>query len=148
VEAPGGLPKGKVKNMNADSPHHPDFAALLAYLARVPGIRTNETPSRGFGSGRGETGWWVKFGLDLGHPLAWNVVQELGHVLNYLSVEEPLPTTFKPVSPPPYMNGGPRDFLSWVIEGPAAMPSETVAQWLEGRLPRPVDDLEQWTDEE
>jgi hypothetical protein len=38
------------------------------------------------------------------------VVQELGHVLNYVSVTEPLPTVFKPVSPPPYMNGDRRSF--------------------------------------
>jgi hypothetical protein len=58
----------------------------------------------------------VKLTIDIGHPLAWHVVQELGHVLNYLSTTERLPTTFKPVSPPPYLNGGPRAFLSWVIE--------------------------------
>ncbi|SPE35761.1 hypothetical protein SBA3_2300022 [Candidatus Sulfopaludibacter sp. SbA3] len=51
-------------------------------------------------------GWWVKFAIDISHRLAWNVVQELGHVLNYLSVNERLPTVFKPVSPPPYANGG------------------------------------------
>lgn len=134
--------------MDADGPHHPDFAPLLEYLARVPAVETNETPWGGFGSGRGEERWWVKFSLDIDHPLAWNVVQELGHVLNSLSVEEPLPTIFKPVSPPPYMNGGPRDFLSWVIESPAAMTPATVAQWLEGRLPRPVDDPERWAEED
>src|SRR5688500_17345460 len=61
-------------------------------------------------------GWWVKFSLDISHRLTWNVVQELGHVLNYLSLNERLPTVFKPVSPPPYLNGGPAEFLSWVIE--------------------------------
>jgi hypothetical protein len=49
----------------------------------------------------------VKFAIDIEHPLAWSVVQELGHVLNYVSLEERLPTVFMPVSPPPYMNGGP-----------------------------------------
>lgn len=120
--------------------HAPQFRPLIDYLGRVPGIG----PSRIFGSGDFEGGWWVKFAIDIEHPLAWNVVQELGHVLNYLSVEEPLPTLFKPVSPPPYMNGGPLEFLSWVIESPAAMEPATVAQWLEGRLPRPVDDLSEW----
>ena len=49
-----------------------------------------------------------------------------------------------PVSPPPYMNGG-VEFLSWVIEStdPSFAP-EKCAEWLEGRLPRPVDDLAQW----
>jgi hypothetical protein len=49
-----------------------------------------------------------------------------------------------PVSPPPYLNGG-VEFLSWVIEStdPSFTPNKCV-EWLEGRLPRPVDDLEQW----
>jgi len=89
----------------------PSFAALEAYLASVPGI------SPRFGHGHEPDGrWWVKLTIDIGHRLAWHVVQELGHVLNYLSTTERLPTTFKPVSPPPYLNGGPRAFLSWVIE--------------------------------
>jgi hypothetical protein len=125
--------------------HDPRFERLIGYLRRVPAVETNDTPRGGFGSGFDESLWWLKFSLDIDHPLAWHVVQELGHVLNYLSVEEPLPTAFKPVSPPPYMNGGPRDFLSWVIECPAGrMSPDTVAEWLEGRLPRPVDDLSQW----
>ena len=54
------------------------------------------------------------------------------------------PTVFMPVSPPPYMNGG-VEFLSWVIEStkPSFTPDQC-ADWLEGRLPRPVDDLEKW----
>ena len=114
--------------------------ALEAFLLRIPAIRGP------IGKGRIEGGvWWVKFVLDIGHPLAWNVVQELGHVLNYLSLEDRLPTVFMPVSPPPYMNGGPRDFLSWVIEatGPEFEPGRCV-EWLEGRLPRPVNDISQW----
>lgn len=89
--------------------------------------------------------WWVKFSLDIHHPLAWNVVQEFGHILNYLSLDEQLPTVFKPVSPPPYMNGGPAEFLSWVIECTAKdFKPDTAAQWLEGRLPNPVEDLTLW----
>ena len=126
--------------------HEPRFRKLLDYLERVPAVQVNDTPSRGFGSGVDESIWWVKFPLDLDHPLAWNVVQEFGHVLNYLSVNEKLPTVFRPVSPPPYMNGGPRDFLSWVIECPVGeMEPDVVAEWLEGRLPTPVDDLDQWS---
>ncbi|HVE52874.1 MAG TPA: hypothetical protein VNB23_05780 [Ramlibacter sp.] len=76
------------------------FDALQAYLARVPAV------SGSIASGQSPDGnWWVKFALDLAHPLAWKTVQELGCVLNYLSLEERL---------------------------------------LEGRLPRPVDDLAQW----
>ena len=92
----------------------------------------------GWGS---ETAWWVKFVIDVSDPLAWRVVQELGHILNYLSVSERLPTVFMPVSPPPYLNGGPTEFLSWVIEcRDHNNTPEIVAKWLEGRLPRPVGD--------
>lgn len=129
--------------------HDPRFHKLLDYLSRVPAMQVNDTPSHGIGSGIADGSWWVKFSLTLDHPLAWNVVQEFGHVLNYLSITEPLPTTFKPVSPPPYMNGGPRDFLSWVIEcREDAMSPDIVAEWLEGRLPRPVEDEDQWLDDE
>lgn len=120
------------------------FQPLEIYLGKVPGVILP------FGHGFSDDGeWWVKFAIDISHPLAWNVVQELGHVLNYLSIEEKLPTVFKPISPPPYMNGGPKDFLSWVIECmDKDFKPETVAKWLEGRLPRPVDDKEQWEQDE
>ena len=120
------------------------FNALEAFLASIPGV----SPASGHGC-ESDGQWWVKFSIDIKNPLAWHVVQELGHVLNYLSVSERLPTTFKPVSPPPYMNGGPREFLSWVIEcSDKDTQPNTVAEWLEGRLPRPVSDLEQWANEE
>ncbi|MEM1355687.1 MAG: hypothetical protein AAGH88_12480 [Planctomycetota bacterium] len=71
-------------------------------------------------------------------------MQELGYVLNYVSIEERLPTVLMPVSPAPYLNGG-EEFLSWVIEStePSFSP-DLCAEWLEGRLPRPVNDLSQW----
>lgn len=119
------------------------FRPLTEFLSQVPSI------TGAIGCGYSTEGqWWTKFTIDITHPLAWSVVQELGSVLNYLSLDERLPTVFKPVSPPPYMNGGPRDFLSWVIEcadtefSPAAC-----AEWLEGRLPRPVNELKQWLEE-
>jgi hypothetical protein len=105
------------------------FQPLKEFLSRVPAIKSS------IGYGLDDDGyWWLKVSIDI-DPLAWNVVQELGHALR-------LPTVFKPVSPPPYMNGGPRDFLSWVIEcrDKDFQPSDC-AEWLEGRLPRPVDDL-------
>jgi len=127
--------------------HHPRFHELISFLVRVPGVEANQTPSGGIGSGLFDNGtWWIKFAIDLRHPLAWNVVQEFGYVLNYLSLNEKLPTVFKPVSPPPYLNGGPHEFLSWVIECPIdQMKPGTVAEWLEGRLPKPVEDTTQWT---
>lgn len=123
-----------------------DFQPLLEYLKKVPAI----DPSIGSGTGSGEGSlWWVKFIIDIDHPMAWRIVQELGHVLNYVSLNERLPTVFMPVSPPPYMNGGPSNFLSWVIEArdPGFTPADC-AEWLEGHLPRPVEDPEQWELEE
>ena len=117
--------------------------SLVQFILRVPAVGSS------IGHGLDDSGcWWVKFSIDIDHALAWNVVQELGHVLNYLSLEERLPTVFKPVSPPPYMNGGPRGFLSWVIEckDPNFQPADCV-EWLEGRLPRPVNDLNKWKTE-
>ena len=120
-----------------------DFTALQAFLVRVPAIVAPIST----GSERGT--WWVKFSIDVDHELAWRVVQEFAHVLNYVSLGERLPTVFKPVSPPPYINGGPRDFLSWVIEcDDAEFPPSICAEWLEGRLPRPVDDVNIWKNEE
>jgi len=107
------------------------FEPLKSYLAKVPAI---SDISNGFS---GDGYWWVKFTIDIKHPPAWRVVQELGHVLNYVSLEERLPTVFMPVSPPPYMNGGPGDFLSWVIESKSKdFKPEKCAEWLEGRLPQ------------
>jgi len=119
------------------------YAKLIEFLDRVPAIHG------AIGKGAGDDGcWWVKFSIDISHHLAWQTVQEFGHVLNYVSLDERLPTTFQPVSPPPYMNGGPDDFLSWVIEceDPEFKP-DTCAEWLIGRFPNPVEDLEQWATE-
>jgi len=115
------------------------FTALIQFLETVPAIQSPIT----FGDEDGE--WWLKFSIDIEHDLAWRVVQELGHVLNYLSINERLPTLFYPVSPPPYMNGGPKDFLSWIIETQnKEFNPGTLKKWLEGRLPNPIDDLDQW----
>ena len=127
--------------MSADA----DFDELLAFLERLPAMQL-PAGRASIGRGRKQGRWWVKFALDLHHPLVWRVVQELGHVLNQLSVEDRLPTVFMPVSPPPYMNGGPDQFLSWVVEGDgAAFSPAKCAEWLEGRLPSPVEDLAQWS---
>ena len=66
-------------------------------------------------------------------------------MLNYLSLNERLPTIFMPASPPPYMNGGPEESLSWVIEcRDRACTADIVAQYLERRSPRPVKDRREW----
>ncbi|MXR68429.1 hypothetical protein GNT65_07045 [Shewanella sp. JBTF-M18] len=116
------------------------FTKLLEFLNRVPSIQG------AIGHGSEDDGrWWVKFEVDITSPIAWQTVQEFGHVLNYLSLDERLPTSFHPVSPPPYMNGGPDEFLSWVIEcHDQEFKPGTCAKWLEGRLPNPVEDLDQW----
>jgi len=116
------------------------FDSLQAFLLAVPAIEGS------IGQGVNEEGfWWVKFKIDIKHPLAWQVVQEIGHVVNYLSLNEKLPTNFYPVSPPPYMNGGPEEFLSWVIENTdKEFTPDTLKTWLEGRLPQPVNDESAW----
>jgi hypothetical protein len=116
------------------------FKDLEDYLAKLPGIKLP------IGKAQTEDGlWWVKFRIDVNNPLAWRVVQELGHVVNYISLEERLPTVFYPVSPPPYMNGGPEEFLSWVIESKDKdFSPKLLSEWLEGRLPRPVEDVKEW----
>lgn len=116
---------------------------LREYLQKVPAVSV-------LSLGRDDDGrWWIKFAIDIDHRLAWRVVQELGYVLNYLSLNERLPTVFMPVSPPPYLNGGPREYLSWVIESKDNEFEPSVClEWLEGRLPRPVDDLSQWEENE
>jgi hypothetical protein len=118
-----------------------EFARLIAFLGRIPSIGAQKKIGTGwFANGN----WWTKFTIDIAHPLAWSTVQELGFVLNYVSLDERLPTAFMPVSPPPYMNGGP-EFLSWVIESTASNFSpDQATEWLEARLPTPVDDPAQW----
>ena len=119
------------------------FKPLQSFLLQVPAIDGT------IGTGIDEGLWWVKFKIDVRHPLAWQVVQEIGHVVNYVSVNERLPTAFYPVSPPPYMNGGPDEFLSWLIENkdPDFTP-DLMKTWLEGRLPQPVNDEAQWSSDD
>lgn len=121
-------------------PEEYSFEKLLVLLSRIPAVEA------GIGTGRlGSAGWYAKFGIDIEHKLAWHVVQEFGHILNYVSIKERLPTVFKPVSPPPYLNGGPKEFLSWVIEcEDTSFTPDDAAEWLEGRLPRPVEDESEW----
>jgi len=96
-------------------PESERLGPLLAFLERLPAIDLPAGRKSIAAKITDDGRWWVKFSLDTNHRLACRVVQELGHVLNYLSIEERLPTAFMPVSPPPYLNGG-VEFLSWVIE--------------------------------
>ena len=124
--------------------HTAEFSALIAFLSKLPAISL-PAGERSFGSGHYDDGtWWVKFQLDLEHPLAWRHVQELGHVLNLLSDEDRLPSIFKPVSPPPYLNGG-IEYISWIVESTSKdFTPDLCAKWLEGRLPDPVDQVDEW----
>lgn len=119
-----------------------NFERIYQFFSQVPSIQNRRISAHGTD---GQHAWWIKFSIDIEHPLAWQTVQELGHVLNYLSTNERLPTQFFPVSPPPYMNGGPQDFLAWVIQcnHPDFSP-DIVCDWLEARLPNPVQDEAQW----
>ena len=119
-----------------------NFDRLYLFFCKVPSVQE----SRIFlYCTDGQHAWWFKFNIDVEHPLAWQTVQELGHVLNYLSTNERLPTQFFPVSPPPYMNGEAKDFLAWVIQcNHAEFSPDVVCDWLEARLPTPVEDESQW----
>lgn len=138
----GAILEQHVPPLAARRPDEGSLPRLVQFLGRIPAVRVL---SSGNQSGR----WWVKFDIDIGSPLAWHVVQELGFVLNHISLTELLPTVFKPVSPPPYLNGGPRECLGWVIESTAAfVDPAAIAKVMEDRMPSPVDDLSQWTVEE
>ena len=59
-----------------------DFKPLLALLERLSAIRL-PAERKSIGSGVTEDGnWWVKFAIDIAHPLAWRHVQELRHALS------------------------------------------------------------------
>src|SRR5262245_35358698 len=113
--------------------------SLNQFIERMPAIR--KPVSCGFD----EFGmWWVKFSIDIHNELAWNVVQELAHIANCLSEKERLPVAFYPVSPPPYVEGGPSKSLSWIIQTEDKNFTEAIfKEWLEGRLPLPVEDTDQ-----
>lgn len=121
-----------------------EFDKLLSFLETLPAIGL-PAGRKSIGRGRFPNGnWWVKFRLDTTHPLAWRHVQEFGHVLNLVSIDEPLPTVFMPVSPPAYLNGG-EEFISWVIESTEnGFTPDHCADWLEGRFPKPANDPASW----
>lgn len=130
-----------------DEAPHVKFRKLVDYLARIPAVDADGAPDRGVGVEESDSGWRVTFAIDIDHELAWETVQELGHALNGKPAGERPPTVFKPVSPTPSMSGGPEDDLSWVIEAPGAARPEAVAEWLEDRLPNPVEDEAAWMGE-
>jgi len=113
---------------------------LESLLGRIPAIRVIST------SKPKAPNWWIKFSLDLQSPVAWEVVQHLASALNGLSVSERLPTTFKPDSPPPHLNGGPGKCLCWVIQAEIPLLNAgVIADILEESLPTPVEDMDAWS---
>ncbi len=117
-----------------------NFTELLEFIKRIPAI--NIEIATGIYE---DKNWWVKLSIDIKNNLAWNVVQEFGHIINYLSLDEKLPTIFYPVSAPPYMNGGPHDYLYWIIESKeTSFTPGDLKEWLEGRLPSPIEDVKEW----
>jgi hypothetical protein len=112
---------------------------LVSLIGSLPAVKQ--------GIGRSEPEdycWWIKFSLDRKHPLVWHVIQRLGHVLNYITLEERLDVVFRPVSPPPYLNGGP-EYLSWVIEATKRYVNpETVRKVLRAQLPATLSSEKQW----
>lgn len=113
---------------------------LVLFLKKIPGINSWVS------SGVYKNGlWWIKFKIDIDHSLAWRIVQEFGNLLNYISINETLACVFKPVSPPVYLNGGPKEYLAWIIESTdISFTPEVCLNWLETRLPQPVDNLNSW----
>lgn len=128
------LPASRVTSTSEDDGN--EAGELAALLRQETGVEEDPTTSER---------WWVKLHLDIRSHMAWHVIQELGHVLNFISLAERLPTVFKPTSAPPYLNGGPDDYLGWVIESTAVdVDPAYVAEMLEGRLPQPPEDLRKW----
>ncbi len=68
---------------------------LQEYLSQIPGLDIFSA------SEPNDARWWFKLQIDIESTIAWHVVQNLAFVLNEISIFEPLPTTFKPTSPPP-----------------------------------------------
>ncbi len=116
---------------------------IKTLLKKIPCVRFIAT------SKIGEPFWWLKFGIDINSKIAWAVIQELGHILNYISINDKLPVKFYPVSPPPYINGGPEEFLSWVVEPVIPfVDTNIIYDYLIGRLPENYDKDESWFLEE
>ncbi|MBT8219517.1 MAG: hypothetical protein KJP00_06820 [Bacteroidia bacterium] len=120
-----------------------DFQSLVDYIQQIP-------PVEGEVSVENNDGFWkIEFRMDIHHNLAWRALQELANVVNYLSAGERLPSRLYPISPAPYFHEGPGDTLRWIIENTdKEFKPNDLLEWLEGRLPNPVDDLTLWDEEE
>ncbi len=124
------------RNMSKDQ----SFEKLEDLISKIPGV------NKPIISGTYANGiWWVKFSIDINHPLAWNIVQEFGHAINYLSINERLSTVFYPVSTPPTAKDDPTAALAWIIEATEKeLTPYELTEWLVARLPYPVEDVNEW----
>ena len=117
-----------------------DLSILTDFISEVPSVGDNISKEIDE-DGR----WLIKFEIDIHHELSWRVVQELSNVVNMLSNDERLPTIFYPVSSSPYINGGPEITLAWIIQcGDSTFDPSELVEWLEERLPNPVDEEDAW----
>ncbi len=118
----------------------PRFVRLIDFLSLIPAVEADDAPGQGFTVEAGAGSWRVGFPIDVFHDLSWETVQELAHALNTSGSG----AAFKPVSPAPDQNGGPDEFLTWVIEAGDALPPDTIADLLKEKLPSPVEDERAW----
>lgn len=87
-----------------------EFDVFCAFISRVPAASFDS------GSLNEDGSWRAQIRIDIDHMLAWQVVQEFGFVLNWVSVTEPLPTRFFPRSSPPYLNGAPVNIFTGLLK--------------------------------
>jgi hypothetical protein len=109
---------------------------LVDFLRQVPSLRNFRRSAVDFRS------WWVSFEIDLSLPLAWKVIRALALNLNNHSANMWLATVFKPIP-----DKRPDQPTCWRIEStdPLLDPAEVV-QWLEMKLPTPLNDVDAWNE--
>ena len=59
-----------------------NFDRLYDFFSKIPSVQKERIIAHGTDE---QHAWWFKFSINVEHALAWQTVQELGHVLNYLS---------------------------------------------------------------
>jgi hypothetical protein len=89
--------------------------------------------------------WSCHIRMDLTHEIVWHLIQGIAFVINDTSITGKLPATFYPTSPPPYLNGGPYNYLHWIIrsESPEFIP-DYCCEWFINRFPNNPEFNESW----
>jgi hypothetical protein len=76
------LDKSLAPEKNFDKNYiHAGLGNIKTLLTKIPCVQFVST------SDFGAPFWWLNFGIDINSKIAWTVAQELGHILNYLSVK-------------------------------------------------------------